>query len=55
MILAIFFGAFAFLGIIRLNAFACFTAKENNKTGAVMLWIFALIIFLCFILAVIRL
>lgn len=55
MILAAIFCVFAVIAIIRLSSFACFTAREHNKAGAAMLWSFAAVIFICLILAVIRL
>ena len=55
MILAAIFCLFAVIAIIRLSSFACFTAREHNKAGAAMLWSFAAVIFICLILAVIRL
>lgn len=55
MILAIVFCVFALIALIRLAVFAVFTAREKNDAGAVMLWIFAAVIFICAVLAVIRL
>ena len=55
MILAAIFCAFALIAIIRLTAFARFTAREKNSAGAAMLWTFASVIFVCAILAIIRL
>ena len=55
MILAAVFTAFSLAAIIRLCAFACFTAREKNPAGAAMLWTFAVIILVCIVLAVIQL
>lgn len=55
MILAVIFCVFALVAIIRLAAFAVFTAKEKNSTGAAMLWSFAFVILVCSLLAIIRL
>ena len=55
MILAVVFCVFALIGIIRLVVFAGFTAHEKNTSGAVMLYVFAFIILVCAVFAVIRL
>lgn len=55
MILAIVFCSFALIALIRLAAFARFTAHEKNAAGAAMLWTFTIVIFACTVLAVIRL
>lgn len=55
MILAAVFCAFALIAIIRLAAYAHFTARKKNPAGAAMLWIFAVIILACIVMAVMRL
>ena len=55
MILAGVFCAFSLIALIRLAAFARFEAREGNTAGTAMLWTFAVIIFACVVLAVIRL
>ena len=55
MILAIVFCAFALIALIRLAAFARFTAHGKNIAGAAMLWTFAAVVFACAVLAVMRL
>ena len=55
MILAAVFCVFALIAIIRLAAFACFTAREKNPAGTAMLWTFAAVVLACMVLAIIRL
>ena len=55
MILAAIFILFSLIAIIRLIAYANFTAGEKNTAGVVMLWMFTVIIFVCVVLAVMRL
>lgn len=55
MILALIFCVFAVIAIIRLAAYARFTARTGNASGAVMLRVFAALILICLALAVIRL
>ena len=54
MILAAVSIVFSLIAIIRLIAFARFTAGENNGAGAAMLWSFAVIIVVCAVILVIR-
>ena len=55
MILAAVFSVFSLIALIRLAVYARFTAREKNPAGAAMLWVFAVIISACVVLAVIRL
>ncbi len=55
MILAAVFGVFSVIAIIRLGVFALFTSRSGNIAGAAALWVFAVIILSCFVLAVIQL